>query len=966
MPDLAMLDYFYGDEAEQFTFYRIPKVLFTDPSYRRISSDAKILYGLMLDRMGLSVRNGWLDEYNRVFIFFTLEDALEYLCCGHTKAVSLFGELDKAGLIERKKQGQGKPTKIYVKNFVRNAEVLTSEKRKSKVPQSGSQDFQKTASNNTEIKDTELSDTEPSIYPVRGLPEDKSPAADAMDTMRVYRQIIMENIEYEITRRQLGYDADILDEIVDIMVDTVCSTKPMIRIGGQDFPLEVVKSRLLKLNEKAVLFELYCKLVNYFGPSVGFELSVICYPADLVEYRKMLALNPQGDQFDEIRKEYSDMLVRQVSKSRYERRICLTYTIEADGIRQARSRLEQIDNDVVGHFRALTVAAHPMDGYERLTILHRCLHLEENRKFRFNWDSLKHTGLSSKDYIAPSSFFFKDGRYFRSGASFGAVSFLQIRATKLYDTLLNSILNMEGSQIVSIHAKALDQNAALKAVKRKLSDLDKAKIDEQKRAVRSGFDMDILPPDLVTFGKEAQKLLEDLQNHDEKMFMVTILVVHAASSRQKLENLIYSANGITNTQNCDLIRLDYQQEQGFVSALPIGINQVEIQRGLTTSGTAIFLPFRACEVFQPKGVYYGLNATTNRMILADRKTLKCPNGVVLGTPGSGKSFSCKREAADVYLHTTDDILFLDPENEYTSLCQQLSGQVIRLAPDSHDYINPLDVDLTTNTGENPLLMKADFIMSFCELILSAAQGGLKPIEKSVIDRCIPKIYRQLIKDPRPENMPILGDLYECLRAQQEEQAQELATALELYVFGSLNYLNHRTNVNVDNRVACYDISGLGQNLKKPGMLTVQNNIWQRTTVNRYAGKTTRIYLDEFHLLLKEPQTAAYTAEIYKRFRKWNGIPTALTQNVKDLLESPEIENILENSDFILMLNQAASDRNILAQRLGISPQELGHITNSDAGEGLLFFGDKIIPFVDKFPTDTKLYQVMTTKPNEKF
>lgn len=264
MPDLAMLDYFYGDEAEQFTFYRIPKVLFTDPSYRRISSDAKILYGLMLDRMGLSVRNGWLDEYNRVFIFFTLEDALEYLCCGHTKAVSLFGELDKAGLIERKKQGQGKPTKIYVKNFVRNAEVLTSEKRKSKVPQSGSQDFQKTASNNTEIKDTELSDTEPSIHPARGLPEDKSPAADAMDTMRVYRQIIMENIEYDITRRQLGYDADILDEIVDIMVDTVCSTKPMIRIGGQDFPLEVVKSRLPSLHPFDLLVGDACGALLWF------------------------------------------------------------------------------------------------------------------------------------------------------------------------------------------------------------------------------------------------------------------------------------------------------------------------------------------------------------------------------------------------------------------------------------------------------------------------------------------------------------------------------------------------------------------------------------------------------------------------------------------------------------------------------------------------------------------------------
>ena len=715
-------------------------------------------------------------------------------------------------------------------------------------------------------------------------------------------------------------------------------------------------------DEKAVLFELYCKLVNYFGPSVGFELSVVCCPADMAEYRQMLAIAPQGDAFDEIRKEYSDMLVGQVSKSRYERRICLTYTIEADSVKQARSRLGQIDSDVVGHFRALMVTARPMDGYERLALLHKCLHLEERRKFRFNWDSLNGTGLSSKDYIAPSSFFFKDGRYFRTGASFGAVSFLQIRATKLYDTLLNSILELEGSQIVSIHAKALDQNAALKAVKRKLSDLDKAKIDEQKRAVRSGFDMDILPPDLVTFGKEAQKLLEDLQNHDEKMFMVTILIVHMASSRQKLENLVYSADGITNTQNCDLIRLDYQQEQGFLSALPIGINQVEIQRGLTTSGTAIFLPFRACEVFQKGGVYYGLNATTGRMILADRKRLKCPNGVVLGTPGSGKSFSCKREAADVYLHTSDDLLFLDPEHEYLSLCRQLSGQIIRLAPDSGDYINPLDVDLSVDTGENPLLMKADFIMSFCELILSASHGGLKPIEKSVIDRCIPRIYREYLKDPRPERMPVLGDLYQCLRSQEEGQALELATALELYVSGSLSYLNHQTNVNINNRVVCYDISALGQNLKKPGMLTVQNNIWQRTTINRYAGKTTRIYLDEFHLLLKEPQTAAYTAEIYKRFRKWNGIPTALTQNVKDLLDSPEIENILENSDFILMLNQAASDRNILAQRLGISPQELTHITNSGAGEGLLFFGDKIIPFIDKFPTDTKLYQVMTTKP----
>lgn len=263
MPEPAMLDYFYGVEAEQYTFYRIPKVLFTDPSYRRISSDAKILYGLMLDRMGLSVRNGWLDDCNRVFIYFTLEDALEYLCCGHTKAVGLFGELDKHGLIERKKQGQGKPTKIYVKNFVRKAEVLTSEKRKSKVPQTGSQDFRKTATNNTEINKTDLNDTEPSIYPARGLLEDRTPAAaDAMDTMRSYRQILKENIDYDILKQNLGYNADILDEILDIMVDTLSSTKTTIRIGGQDFYGEVVRSRLLKLNSEHINYVIDCLKEN--------------------------------------------------------------------------------------------------------------------------------------------------------------------------------------------------------------------------------------------------------------------------------------------------------------------------------------------------------------------------------------------------------------------------------------------------------------------------------------------------------------------------------------------------------------------------------------------------------------------------------------------------------------------------------------------------------------------------------
>ena len=716
--------------------------------------------------------------------------------------------------------------------------------------------------------------------------------------------------------------------------------------------------------EKGVILELYCRLVNYFGPSVAMELSVVCFYPDLEEYRRILCLRDEGDDFDPIRRELSDLLMDKASQCKTERRLCMTFTVEAEDARKAAGRLFQVEADVLLRFKSIGCQAHGMDGYERLVLLHRCLHLEQTQQFRFNWESLNGTGLSSKDYIAPSSFLFREGRYFRAGPSVGAVSFLQIRATKIHDTLLNALLDTDACQIVSIHAKALDQSAALKAVKRKLSDLDKAKIDEQKRAVRSGFDMDILPPDLVTFGKEAEKLLEDLQNHDEKLFMVTILLVHVASTKQKLENIIHSVDGVASANNCDLIRLDYQQEQGYMSALPLGINQVEVQRGLTTSGTAIFLPFRSCEVFQPGGLYYGLNTQTGHIIIADRKTLKCPNGIVLGTPGSGKSFIAKREIFHAFFATPDHILIQDPENEYTALAQQLHGQVIYLSPGSSSYINPLDLDLSTDIGESPMLMQADFIMSLCELMIASQGNPLRPIERSLIDRCISLVYREYLKDPVPEKMPILGDLYDCLLAQNDPRADDLATAMEIYVTGSLSYVNHRTNVDLNNRLVCYNTSNLGQGLKKIVMASVQKHLWQRTTANRYAGITTRIFQDEFHLLLKEPQTAAYTAEVYKRFRKWNGIPTSLTQNVKDLLDSPEVENILENSDFVLMLNQGASDRSILAQRLGIAPKELAHVTNSGEGEGLMFFGDKIIAFQDKFPKNTQMYKVMTTKPSD--
>lgn len=546
-----------------------------------------------------------------------------------------------------------------------------------------------------------------------------------------------------------------------------------------------------------------------------------------------------------------------------------------------------------------------------------------------------------------------------------SVSFLQILAPELNDRMLADFLSMDNSLVVTLHIQSIDQTSAIKTIKRKITDLDRMKIEEQKKAVRSGYDMDIIPSDLATYGGEAKKLLQDLQSHNERMFLVTFLIMNTADGKQQLDNNIFQAQGIAQKYNCQLVRLDFQQESALNSSLPLGHNQIEIQRGLTTSSTAIFVPFTTQELFQREGepLYYGLNALSNNLIMVDRKALKNPNGLILGTPGSGKSFSAKREIANAFLITQDDITICDPEGEYYPLVERLQGQVIKISPTSGHYINPMDINLNYSEDESPLSLKSDFILSLCELIVGGREG-LQPIEKTVIDRCVRMVYQAYLNEPKPENVPILGDLHRILLEQPEKEARLIATALEIYVSGSLNVFNHRTNVNIQNRLVCFDIKELGKQLKKLGMLIVQDQVWGRVTANRAEGRSTRYYIDEFHLLLKEEQTAAYSVEIWKRFRKWGGIPTGITQNVKDLLSSREIENIFENSDFVYMLNQAGGDRQILAKQLNISPHQLSYVTHSGEGEGLLFYGNVILPFADRFPKDTELYRIMTTKPAE--
>ena len=728
-----------------------------------------------------------------------------------------------------------------------------------------------------------------------------------------------------------------------------------------------INYKLAQEEDKTTIFEEWCSFLNFFDSSVEFSLTFLNVSTDGTKFEKSIRIPLKKDTFNDVRDQYSSVLKSQfekgnngLTKTKY-----LTFGIHASSIREAKPRLARIETDVLNNFKHIGVYANTLNGKERLKVMHAILHMGDDDRFMFDWKWCTERGLSPKDFIVPSSIAFPTKKTFEMGDMYCAMSFLSITASEINDEMLCDFLSMDSSQVLTIHMQSVDQNTAIKKVKHTITELDKSKIEEQKKAVRAGYDMDIIPSDLATYGKDAKSLLRELQSQNERMFMITFLIMNTGKTLRELENNVFQAKSIAQKHSCTLVRLDYQQEMGLMSSLPLAHNHIEIQRGMTTSSSAIMIPFTTQELFQEgeESLYYGLNALSNNLIMADRKKLKNPNGLILGTPGSGKSFAAKREMANVMLSTDDDIIVCDPEAEYAPLVRKFNGQVIKISPNSKQYINPMDINQNYSDDDNPITLKAEFILSLCELVIGGKEG-LMPIERTVIDRCVHKIYNKYFDDPRPENMPLLEDLYNELLKQDEKEAHNLATALEIYVKGSLNVFNHRTNVDINNRIICYDIKDLGKQLKKLGMLIVEDQVWGRVSANRESGRSTRYYMDEFHLLLREKQTASYSVEIYKRFRKWGGIPTAITQNVKDLLASAEVENILENCEFIYMLNQASGDRSVLAHKLNISPHQLSHVTQAGEGEGLLFFGNVILPFVDHFPKDIELYRILTTKPSD--
>lgn len=745
------------------------------------------------------------------------------------------------------------------------------------------------------------------------------------------------------------------------------------RVKGKYFTRMVqffdINYQLAQNDEKQHIFGEYCQFLNYFDETIHFQFCFINQRVDMEEYKKVISIPDQDDEFNVVRKEYADYLRDQLEKgnngivkSKY-----IVFGVEARDRRQAVSRLAKIESDIMNKFKIMGCRALPINGIERLKIMHDYMNQDSLEKFALHsFRDIAQSGLTPKNYIAPTSFDFRAKDYYKIGDMFATTNYLIISAPELSDEMLADILNMEDALSVTMHIDAMNQTEAMKYIKGKLSDINKMKIEEQKKAIRSGYDMDIIPPDIETYSEEAHGLLKEMQSRNERLFKVTFIITSFNDNLQKLKDFRFTLSNNIQSANCVLRKLDHQQEQGFCSSLPIGKNFIKQNRFLTTSSTAVFVPFTTQELFMEskESLYMGLNSLSNGMIMADRKLLKNPNGLILGTPGSGKSFATKREILNTFLVTMDDILICDPEAEYYPLVNYLGGQIIKIGQSSKQYINPLDINLNYSDDDDPVSLKADFILSFMELVVGG-KSGLKPEEKSAIDFAVSRIYTKYFQNPTPENMPILQDLYDELLSHKEDAvSQHIAQCMYLYVEGSNNLFNHRTNVDLNNRIICFDIKSLGKTLKKLGMLVVQDAVWNRVTVNREQHKYTRFYIDEFHLLLKDELTAAYSMEIWKRFRKWGGIPTGITQNVKDFLASKEIENIFDNSDFVYMLNQGADDRDILAQKLNISQHQIKYVTNVGQGEGLIFFGDIVQPFVDRLPKDTVMYSLLTTKPAE--
>ncbi len=728
------------------------------------------------------------------------------------------------------------------------------------------------------------------------------------------------------------------------------------------FRFDDINYAVASREDKEAMFLEYSELLNSLDSGVTTKITINNHCRNRADFERSVLIPFKEDGLDIYRKEYNDMLLdkatgaNSITQEKY-----ITISVHKKDITEARNYFNRISSELSSHFAKLGSVCSDIDGVERLRILHDFYRAGEETDFNFDVKESAKLGHDFKDYICPDSMERADN-YIKLGDKYARVLFLKDFASYIKDSMVTELTDLNRNMMFSIDVIPIPTDEAVREVENRLLGVETNITNWQRRQNSNNNFSAVVPYDMELQRKESKEFLDDLTTRDQRMMFATITMVHMADTKEQLDNDTEELQSIARKHLCQLAVLKFQQTDGLNTVLPIGARKIDALRTLTTESLAVFIPFKVQEILHDGGIYYGQNSISNNMIVANRSFLLNGNSFILGVPGSGKSFTGKNEIVNLMLAGDADIIVIDPEREYSRLVEAMGGATIKISATSNNHINAMDMNSEYGDGANPVTLKSEFILSLCEQLIGA--NNLGPMQKSIIDRCTATVYRDYQQRGYTGKVPTLKDFRAELLKQTEPEAKEIALAIELFTDGSLNTFAKETNVDVDNRLICYDILDLGKQLLPIGMLVVLDNILNRITANRAKGKHTFIFIDEIYLLFQHEYSANFLFTLWKRVRKYGAYCTGITQNVDDLLQSHTARTMLANSEFLIMLNQASTDRLRLAELVNISDMQMSYITNVEAGRGLMKVGSALVPFFNKFPKHTKLYKLMTTKPGE--
>jgi len=715
--------------------------------------------------------------------------------------------------------------------------------------------------------------------------------------------------------------------------------------------------------DKKAMFLDYSDLLNSLDVGATTKITINNRRLNQVDFENSILISEKGDSLDRFRREYNAMLMDKATGSHNSivQEKYITVSVRKKSIEEARSYFTRIHNELSSRLAQLSSRAVELDAGERLRIFHDFFRIGEETSYHFNLKDTLQKGHDIRDYICPDSIEFEKD-CFQMDNRYARVLYLREYASYIKDSFITELMELNRNMMLSIDILPVPTDEAVKLAQNTLLGIETNAANWQRKQNQNNNFSAVLPYDIEQQRKETKEYIDDLTSRDQRMMFIVVTLVHVADTKEQLDSDTESILSVAKKHMCQMSSLKWQQYDGLNTVLPYGQRRIDVLRTMTTEAVAVLMPFRTQEIMDAGGIYYGQNAISKNLIIANRRLLLNGNGFILGVSGSGKSFVAKREIVNLILSTDDDVLIADPQNEYAPLIRGLGGTVIEVSESSRHHINAMDMSAGYSDSDNPLISKSEFVLSFCEQLVGTGKLGAR--EKSVIDRCMTNVYRQYIKSNYTLKPPTLKDLYEELKKQSEPQAKDIALSLEMVTNGNLNVFAHQTNVDVDNRLIAYGIRDLGKQLKTVGMLVMLDAIRNRVARNRERGKRTHVFIDEMHIFFGNELSSNFLSESWKQFRKDGALATGITQNVEDCLKSVTARTMLANSEFIVMLNQAPTDRMELAKLLNISETQLSYITNAEAGQGLIKCMASIVPFADKFPKDTELYRLMTTKPDE--